>query len=98
MTKEALDYEAKATYSVTVTASDSGGLSDSIDVTITVTDVDEMQPADFDPLAEYDADDSGAIEKDEVIQAIKDYLFGEGADAISKDDAIETIKLYLFES
>ena len=36
------DYETKATYSVTVTASDSGGLSDSIDVTITVTDVEEM--------------------------------------------------------
>ena len=50
----------------------------------------------FDPIAQYDADDSGAIEKDEVIQAIKDYLFGEGAEAISKDDAIETIKLYLF--
>ena len=41
MTLAALDYETKATYSVTVTASDSGGLSDSIDVTITVTDVDE---------------------------------------------------------
>jgi hypothetical protein len=36
MTLAALDYETKATYSVTVTASDSGGLSDSIDVTITV--------------------------------------------------------------
>ena len=36
-----LDYETKATYSVTVTASDSGGLSDSIDVTITVTNVDD---------------------------------------------------------
>ena len=211
-TLAALDYETKATYSVTVTASDSGGLSDSIDVTITVTNVDEMgmvtfwrDGADataaaimvgdmlsglaedpdgnvgdtppitdmypnitgatwqwaktmtpdmmaswmditgatdaaymvmggdegyhlratamyddgegmgkmasektmmvgaddaggtlFDPIAQYDADDSGAIEKDEVIQAIKDYLFGEGADAISKDDAIETIKLYLF--
>ena len=42
MTLAALDYETKATYSVTVTASDSGGLSDSIDVTITVTNVDEM--------------------------------------------------------
>ena len=42
MTKEALDYETKASYSVTVTASDSGGLSDSIDVTITVTNEDEM--------------------------------------------------------
>ena len=41
MTKEALDYETKATYSVTVIASDSGGLSDSIDVTITVTNEDE---------------------------------------------------------
>ena len=42
MTLAALDYETKASYSVTVTASDSGGLSDSIDVTITVTNVDEM--------------------------------------------------------
>ena len=40
MTLAALDYETKATYSVTVTASDSGGLSDSIDVTITVTNVE----------------------------------------------------------
>ena len=38
MTLAALDYETKASYSVTVTASDSGGLSDSIDVTITVTE------------------------------------------------------------
>ena len=42
MTLAALDFETKPTYSVTVTASDSGGLSDSIDVTITVTNVDEM--------------------------------------------------------
>ena len=90
MTLEALDYETKATYSVTVTASDSGGLSDSIDVTITVTEPD------FDPLAQYDADNSGTLDKDEVIQAINDYLFGEGADAISKEDAIGTINLYLF--
>ena len=91
-----LDYETKATYSVTVTASDPGGLSDSTDVTITVTDVDDTQPAAFDPLAEYDADKSGELDKDEVIQAINDYLFGVGADAISKDDVIETINLYLF--
>ncbi len=90
MTLVALDYETKATYSVTVTASDSGGLSDSIDVTITVTELG------FDPLAEYDADNSGALDRDEVIQAINDYLFGEGADAVSKEDVIETINLYLF--
>ena len=45
MTLAALDYETKASYFVTVTASDSGGLSDSIDVTITVTNVNEAPVA-----------------------------------------------------
>ena len=40
-TKAKLDYEAKNTYMVTVTAADPSGLSDTIDVTIMVTDVDE---------------------------------------------------------
>ena len=40
-TKAKLDYEAKNTYMVTVTAADPNGLSDTIDVTIMVTDVDE---------------------------------------------------------
>ena len=39
-TKSALDYETKASYSVTITVSD-GDLTDTIDVTINVTDVDE---------------------------------------------------------
>ncbi len=39
-TKEALDYETKTSYSVTITASD-GDLTDSIEVTISVTDVNE---------------------------------------------------------
>ena len=47
MTLADLDYETKASYSVTVAASDSGGLSDSIDVTITVTDVDENVAPEF---------------------------------------------------
>ena len=46
----------------------------------------------------YDADNSGAIEKSEVIQAINDYLFGEGDEAISKADVITLINLYLFGS
>ena len=45
MTLATLDFETKASYSVTVTASDSGGLSDSIDVTITVTNVNEAPVA-----------------------------------------------------
>ena len=40
-TKAKLDYETKSTYMVTVTATDPGGLSASIDVTIKVTDVNE---------------------------------------------------------
>ena len=42
MTLAALDYETKDTYSVTVAASDSGGLTDSIDAMVMVTNVDEM--------------------------------------------------------
>ena len=44
----------------------------------------------------YDDDDSGTIEKSEVIQAINDYLFGGGDEAISKAEVIELINLYLF--
>ncbi len=40
-TKNALDYETKTTYSVTVSVSDSNGGRASIDVTINVTDVNE---------------------------------------------------------
>ncbi len=40
-TKEALDYEDQSSYSVTVTATDGGGLTASIAVTIEVTDVNE---------------------------------------------------------
>ena len=42
MTKAALDYEAKASYEVTVTATDPDSASDMITVTITVTNVEEM--------------------------------------------------------
>ena len=38
----------------------------------------------------YDANDNGAIERDEVISAIKDY-FG---DLITREETIEVIKLY----
>ena len=40
-TSAALDYETKTSYSVTVSVSDSEGSTDTIDVTINVTDVDE---------------------------------------------------------
>ena len=43
-TKEALDYETRSSYAVTVTVSDGRGGNDSIALTITVTDVDETPP------------------------------------------------------
>ena len=61
--------------------------------TMMVTAVDETQPADFDPLAEYDADNSGALDQDEAFKAINDYIYH---NAISRANVIETIKLYLF--
>ena len=42
-TKKTLDFESQSTYKVTLTVSD-GSLSDTIDVTITVTDIDETIP------------------------------------------------------
>ena len=94
------DYENPAdantdnVYMVTIMADD-GTYMNTRDVAVTVTDVEEEESTD--PLlVEYDVDDSGAIEKDEMIDAINDYLFGTGADAISKDDMIEVINLYLF--
>ena len=40
-TRAALDYETASSYSVALTATDTHGLSDTIDVTITVTNVEE---------------------------------------------------------
>ena len=92
MTSAALDFETKASYSVTVTAT-AGGMTATTDVTITVTDVDEVGQT---LLQKYDDDNSGDIDRHEVITAINDYLFGEGDDAITREDAIQVINLYLF--
>ena len=87
LTMDALDFETKASYSLTVAASD-GEDESIVIVTVTVTNVG-LDNA-------YDADDSGAIDKSEVIQAINDYLFGAGDAAIDKVDVIALINLYLF--
>ena len=83
-----LDFETRTTYTVTVTATDPSGETDTIDVTINVTNVGLDTP--------YDADDSGEIDKSEVLKAINDYLFGEGDEAISKAEVLRLINLYLF--
>ena len=83
----ATDANADNVYMVTVTAMAADAGDGSLEVAVTVTDMDEETP--FDPLS-YDADDSGAIERPEVIQAIRDYF----ADTITRDDVIAVIRLY----
>ena len=84
-TKAALDSATKSSYTVTVTATDTGDLNDTITVTITVTG------STLGPLGDsYDANNNGSIERDEVIAAIRDYF----DDLISRDDVIAIIRLY----
>ena len=90
-TEAALDYDTKNSYAVTVTASDSGGLSDSIDVTITVTDVDDMVTGET-LLDRYDDNDNDQIDKDEVFRAIDDYF--DYPDRLTKEEVFEIVDLY----
>ena len=84
MTKAALDFETKASYTVEVTATDSAGESDTVTVTITVTNVGLDNP--------YDENDDGTIERDEVIAAIQDYFAD--PERVTRDDVIGVIQLY----
>ena len=96
MTRAALDYETKNSYTVTVMARDPSGGSDTITVTIAVTDVvnEEAPPADS-VLAEYDADNSGRIERSEVLTAIGDLVFGRAN--IQRDDVLSIIGAFAFQ-
>ena len=53
-TSAALDFETKTPYTVVVKATDPDGLSDTIDVTINVTDVDDGSVGPVDPVERYD--------------------------------------------
>ena len=76
-----LDADTKATYTVIVTATDQAGATDTIMVTITVTSA-----------TDYDANGDGSIDRDEVLQAVKDYLRGNN---LTRDEVLEVIKRYL---
>ena len=93
MAEAAADDDTDNAYEVTVVASD-GTNEDRLDVTVTVTDVDEDVTL-GDPLVDrYDANDNDEIERSEVFAAINDYLGG-GADAPTRADVFRLIDLYL---
>ena len=56
-----LDYEAKSSYMVTVTASDPDGLSSSIDVTINVSNMDEAPVVTGDAKKDYEENGTGIV-------------------------------------
>ena len=93
MTLAALDYETKITYSVTVTARDSGGLRDSIDVTITVTAVDDAEAGDS-LLTKYDSDKDGWIQLVEARNAVGDYFGPPKGEKLSLADTRKVVGLY----
>ena len=83
-TSAALDYETKSTYSVEVTATDPDGLSDTIDVTINVTDVDEVVP-DIVATYQYEGDPMPGIQILDLYAAVNDYF----------DEVINEVQLFV---
>ena len=88
MTQEALDYETKNSYEVTVTATDPDSASDMITVTVTVTNEDKESTL----LERYDKDKDGQINKDELFTAIDDYF--DYADRLTLTEIYELVDLY----
>ena len=73
----ALNFETKSTYNVVVRARDPAGLSDTINVTINVTDVVEEVPEVPAIVAGYDSNNDGVISIAELFVAIDDYFDGD---------------------
>ena len=79
--KEGVRLTPGEAFTVNLTATDSAGVGAIIIVVISVTEATHHA---------YDRDRSGAIERDEVVAAVKDYFDG----LITKDDVVDLVKLY----
>ena len=82
-TKDALDHETKSSYTITVTATDPAGLSDTATVTITVTDVDEDPVVSGNAAIDYAENGDGMV----ATYAATDPENGDIAWSLSGDDA-----------
>ena len=63
-------------------------------MTITVTDVDEMEPQPGTVLERYDDNGDGGIDQAEVEEALNDYFFGQPP--LSQEDVEDVLELYFF--
>ncbi len=90
-TKAPLNYEAKDSYRVTVTARDPGRLSDTITVTIAVTDEQEAGTGDA-LLDEYDPNGDDTIERADMRRAVADF-FGTSP-TLTRADMRRLVALY----
>ena len=80
----ALDFETKSSYAVTARAADRRNSSDTIALTITVTNVGLDDS--------YDANDDGMIDGDEVLDAVADYF--NDVSGIDSDRILDIVELY----
>ena len=80
----ALDFEAKDSYAVTARAADRRNSSDTIALTITVTNVGLDDS--------YDANDDGTIDGTEVLNAVADYF--NDVSGIDSDRILDIVELY----
>ena len=80
----ALDFETKSSYAVTARAADRRNSSDTIALTITVTNVGLDDS--------YDANDDGMIDGDEVLDAVEDYF--NDVSGIDSERILDIVELY----
>ena len=80
----ALDFETKSSYAVTARAADRRNSSDTIALTITVTNVGLDDS--------YDANDDGMIDGDEFLDAVEDYF--NDVSGIDSDRILDIVELY----
>ena len=91
MTTAASAALATGTYHVTVRVDDGKGGTDTIAVTITVTELGSV-------VSRYDADNDGSISRLELMAAIRDFLFPADPSnpVVTRDEVLELIRVHLF--
>ena len=87
LTRDPLDYETRTAYVVEALATDEAGGTATATASIVVTNVGLD--------TRYDVDDSGTIEREEILQAVRDYFHGDPEAAPSREEILELVSLYL---